>query len=214
MLSVAQTSARVQATLDMPTAEVRNAEAANALEPATVVQAVTNIVQQLCWQRRGGCGYRCHCRSEYSGSYFFWVFHGLANPLNTCNVDECNSRRYMLSLRIALGRLGLPVAVIPSLQLVINPNYRLQILPSLQIQRTCKNTSQGFLALYMLQHKGPTSDRSESGEQYSARFVRYKQNKLAEIKQLFLEEKVSHLDVDPSGATWLEVMSHEYNFGK
>jgi hypothetical protein len=113
----------------------------------------------------------------------------------------------MLSLRVALNRLGFSVAIVPSLQFIVSPDYRLQILPSLQMQRTRKYTSEGFRALYLLQHGYDTSDRKWSDEQTSAGFVTYKQEKLAEIKQLFHHGKVSHLDVDPSGATWLEVMS-------
>ncbi|KAM0702270.1 hypothetical protein Q7P35_011180 [Cladosporium inversicolor] len=87
---------------------------------------------------------------------------------------------------------------------IVSGDYGLQILPGLQMQRTCKYTSQGFRALYMLEHGYDTSDWKANDEQRSARFVAYTQGKLAEIKQLFHEGKVSHLDVDPSGATWLE----------
>jgi hypothetical protein len=118
----------------------------------------------------------------------------------------------MLSLRVALNRLGLSVAVVPSLQFIISPDYRLQILPSLQMQRTRKYTSEGFRAMYMLQHGYDVSDVKGREEQLHVRFVTYKQEKLAEIKQLFHEGKVSHLDVDPSGATWLEVMCMAHYF--
>jgi hypothetical protein len=212
MLASARISASVQVTLDTPTADDENAAHVDALQPALVVRADTDAIEQLCWQGRGGCGCCCHYTNHYSGSFFSWVFHGFASPLGNCNVNGCNSRRYMLSLRVALNRLGLSVAVIPSLQFIISPNYRLQILPSLQMQRTRKYTSEGFRALYMLQHGYDTSDRKWSDEQRSARFVTYKQDKLAEIKQLFHEGKVSHLDVDPSGATWLEVMSRMLHF--
>jgi hypothetical protein len=57
----------------------------------------------------------------------------------------------------------------------------------------------------MLEHGYDAFVQKASDEQYSARWMTYKQDKLAEIKQLFHEGKVSHLDVDPSGATWLEV---------
>lgn len=205
------TSARIDANalamLDTPTAGAENAAPIDALQPALVVQADTSMIEQLCWQGRGGCGCRCHYRNDYKGSFFSWVFHGFASPLEACNVDGCNSRRYMLSLRVALNRLGLSVAVTPSLQLIISPDYRLQILPSLQMQRTRKNTSEGFRALYMLQRGYDTSDPKWSDKQRSTRLMIYEQDKLAEIKQLFHEGKVSHLDVDPSGATWLEVRS-------
>lgn len=122
-------------------------------------------------------------------------------------MDECNSRRYMLSLRDTLHQLGLSVALIPSLQLIVNSDHGMQILPSLQMQRTCEYTSEGFRALYMLECGHGTRDLKASEEQRHIRWVTYKQDKLAEIKQLFHERKVSHLDVDPSGATWLEVFN-------
>lgn len=207
MLASARINASVQVTLDTPAADGEDAAPVDTLQPAPVVRADTNMTEHPCWQGRGGCGCRCHYTTEYSGSFFSWVFRGFTSPLEPCTTDGCNSRRYMLSLRVALNRLGLSVAIVPSLQFIVSPDYRLQIIPSLQMQRTRKYTSEGFRALYLLQHGYDTSDRKWSDEQTSARFVTYKQEKLAEIKQLFHHGKVSHLDVDPSGATWLEVMS-------
>ena len=201
----AQMKASVQATLDTNTPDGEIAVPANALQEGSVTRADFDVTEQPCWQGRGGCRCRCHYTSEYSGSFFFWIFHGSANPFEPCNIDKCNSRRYALNLRVALGRFGLPVALIPSLQFIVNPGHGIQIRPSLQMQRTCNYTSQGFRALYMLEHGYDASVQKASDEQYSARWMTYKQNKLAEIKQLFHEGKVSHLDVDPSGATWLEV---------
>jgi hypothetical protein len=202
----AQLATIVRATQETPAAEGGDAASVIALQPAPIARVDSTITEPLCWQGRGGCGCRCHYMSEYSGSFFSWVFHGLASPFETCNVDQCNSRRYVLSLRVALGRLGLSVALIPSLQFIVNPGYRLQVLPSLQVQRTCNYTSPGFCALEMLECGSAPLDRKASDEERSARFVAYKENKLAEIKQMFHEGKVSHLDVDPSGATWLEVI--------
>jgi hypothetical protein len=122
-------------------------------------------------------------------------------------MDECNSRRYMLSLRVTLHQLGLSVALIPSLQLIVNSDHGMQILPSLQMQRTCDYNSEGFRALYMLECGHGAGDLKASEEQRHIMWLTYKQDKLAEIKQLFHERKVSHLDVDPSGATWLEVFN-------
>jgi hypothetical protein len=206
MSASARSSANGQATLEISTADGGNAASTDALQPVSGAQIDASVTKQLCWQGRGGCRCRCHYTSEYSGSFFSWVFHGFASPLETCNVDQCNSRRYMLSLRVALGRVGLSVAVTPSLQFIVNPDCRLQILPSLQMQRTCNYTSPGFLALEMLECGFAPLDRKASDEERSARFVAYKENKLAEIKQMFHEGKVSHLDVDPAGATWLEVI--------
>ena len=201
----ARINASVPVALHTPTADSENTVPADALQPSSVARADTESTKLLCWQGKGGCRCRCHYTSQHSGSIFSWIFHGFVDPFENCNMAGCNSRRYMLSLRVALGRLGLPLALIPSLQLIVNPDRGIQILPSLQMQRTCNYTSQGFRALYMLEHGHDTSVRKGSDEQYPARWMTYKQNKLAEIKQLFYEGKVSHLDVDPSGATWLEV---------
>lgn len=201
----ARNSAIVQAIPNSPTADGENAAPAVVLQPRSVARVDNDMIKQLCWQGRGGCRCHCHYTSEYSGSVFSWIFHGFASALKPCDMDECNSRRYMLSLRVTLRRLGLSVALIPSLQLIVNPDHGIQILPSLQMQRTCDYTSEAFRALYMLEHGYDTSVSTASDEQYRARWMTYKQDKLAEIKQLFHEGKVSHLDVDPSGATWLEV---------
>jgi hypothetical protein len=137
------------------------------------------------------------------GLVLFLGFHGVLS-FDGCNLDACNSRRYALSLRLALSQYGIPLAILPSLQLIIDRHCRLQVPPSLQMQRTCKYTSEGFCVLYMLEHGFPTFERNRSDRQIAARFLTYQQDKLAEIKQLFHDGTVSHLDVDPSGATWLE----------
>jgi hypothetical protein len=205
MSASARDSVSGLATPKPPTADGGHTAPVDTLMPALIPALDTNITQKYCWERRGGCACRCHCTSAYSGSFISLVYQGFS-PLKRCNEDTCNSRRYVLNLRLALSRLGLPLAILPSLQLIIDRDCRPQILPSLQMQRTCKYTSRGFHALYLLEYGFSTFDREASTEQVSARFLTYQQDKLAEIKQLFHDGEVSPLDVDPAGATWLEVV--------
>ena len=74
------------------------------------LQHLTSMPDTPCWKKRGGLC-RCHAKSRLNGRFVFFTASGFASLFASCNLANCNSRLYRLSLRLACTRIGVRLAL-------------------------------------------------------------------------------------------------------
>lgn len=137
----------------------------------------------------------CSCHESTSISGRFWSLR-LPLPsylMRSCNRSSCSNYK-RASLWISLRQIGIPYAVIASLDMMWNSQNTF-ISPSLQIRRVVSWNAPAFMAV---------------------RDVRWLQIEWQEAREklvgLFRSGQVSPLDVLPDGMTLVEVSSPNPNF--
>lgn len=159
-----------------------------------------------CWQRRGGCGCRCHAKTVVSGRFMFLTTSGISRLFETCNFANCNSRLYRLSVRVSLTRLGIGCALNAALAVQTGlPGFGLR--PSLEAVRVVPYTSIGFRILKEIECERcfTESDKQLDLETWKHRLNMERNIRVLELKRLFKTGQISRRDVDPAGKGWLEV---------
>lgn len=142
-------------------------------------------VQRCC---NGKCHCRCHKSYKIEGRFWSIEVPQFSRMLMRCDRPYCRIRRHRQSCRLALSRLGIPIALVMTLEIGQTPNGY-SIAPSLEYPSIREYTSPGFEVMWKLE-----------------KFLISLEEAKASLQDLFRRREVDVLDVDPAGRGWLEVI--------
>ena len=137
---------------------------------------------------QGKCNCRCHQVHVYQGRFWAVQIPQFSRMLMDCDRPYCRIRRYRQSYRLALSRIGIPIAV----EVTLNFGQTLNgysISPSLSFPAIRKYTSPGFEVIWKLENCLISLTEA-----------------MSTLQHLFNQRQISVYDVDPSGKGWLEVL--------
>ena len=135
----------------------------------------------------GRCLCRCHATWKVSRRFWSIELSNLAGILSSCDRPQCKARRYSPSCRIALSRLGIPLAILVRFDFICSASGYSIALP-LHLTPIVPYTAEGFQVLWKAEKSLITCDEA-----------------VRELGSLFRDRKISPRDVDPAGEGWLEV---------
>lgn len=137
------------------------------------------------------CGLRkcyCDCHQTTSLQPRFWPLRiSSSASWKPCSKASCRNSKNA-SVWISFTQIGIRLAISLSLDVMLS-SQESYIRPSLSFQRVVRRTSPGFTILYELE-LGVRKDWGKAKQ---------------DLLELFESGKASPRDVDPDGATWLEV---------
>lgn len=135
----------------------------------------------------GKCFCSCHKVSSYSGRFWSIRTPSLGWGFLRCDKQTCANKNIRFSARVSLSRFNALWALEMSLSLMYGPTA-FSISPGLRAERVVKYTSPGFTVLWKCETGQITWPEAQQ-----------------QLNSLFAEGQASIDDVDPSGASWLEV---------
>ena len=166
---------------------------------------VTHVITKPCWRRPKGCYCRCHTSHERTWHSALLGTIGFASLFDRCNRDTCDTRRYAVYARFALSRFGVPLAIRLATELKVHGGFVPVLYPTIDVQRVCNFTSPGFRLLEDIKEPPFQVNIYLDHDERLVCWHDMQARTIADIKRLFANGEVSHLDVDPEGRTWLEV---------
>lgn len=133
------------------------------------------------------CSCSCHHTSTISRRFWAFEFSGLNTLTGKCDQPSCTGTSYGIRLVLAFSRFGIPWSSIISLQ-VATALGKVQLRPSLELQRTVRYTSPGFAAIWKLEKSLITFEEA-----------------CTELERLSREDPSFRTHVNPAGVSYIEV---------